>query len=128
MGFSDRATAEQKGRVMQSLMRVPSAWTIVVWENSGWHVKLTCGGMSLRCEGNPILGQGVWWTLMSGDGVPGGGSCYWTPGHIEFDDPNDAVDYQLNLCQQFMDRCQQSVSFVRNAIAPKPAPKKKATA
>ena len=105
-------TERQVGQTGQAaLMKMKgSGWTLDVWDNCGWHFALRNGPISVYCNNSKYS------ALLAASGDPGVGETYWTDNE-HFDDPNEAVEHQLQLARNHIAECQAAVDAVTNAIA-----------
>lgn len=99
MGPKTKAQAMKKAKALKKRMK-GKGWKTRVWENLGWHYEVHNKGLTVHVDWDDDDGDS-YSTLLSSDGIPGGGETYWTE-NKSFSDPNKAVERQLKTAQKHM--------------------------
>jgi hypothetical protein len=88
-----------------------SGWELCVHENCGWHYYCHNGLLSVYENG-----VGKYFTLLSADpNLKACGEIYWTE-EERFDDPNKAVEHQMMLARNFLNKIRRVVDGVEKRL------------
>lgn len=102
--MSTKAQAQADGEYLLSKL-VGKGWKLRVWENLNWHFEVSNGALTVHGGATGIFGgRGQYWCLLSSDpkNLPGAWHTPWTDTR-RFDDPNDAVEYQIHVARKYVD-------------------------
>jgi glutamine synthetase len=87
-------------------------WQPHVSENLGWHYEVYNGTLHVHPNDD-----GTYWCLFAKDTKYWGvGECFWDDDNRSYKDPNEAVEAQLKLAQDFVNECQTAINKVRDNI------------
>jgi len=107
----DKEETIAAGKLVRAQLKT-KGWTLMVYENLGWHWILRNGYMSLdSCE--PLHSTPTY-HVMIGD-APGVGEVYWDTDRW-FSNPNDAIEDTLRAAEQFVDRVTYVVKTSRAGL------------
>ena len=107
--------AEAKGAALLNRIR-GTGWKVHVWENMGWHYAVHKGGLHVHSSFDMEGMEEKYFTLFSSSGNVGG-EIFWT-NHLRHHDPNVLIKRQLDVAQEFVDKCQGAINAVREEKTP----------
>jgi len=98
--------ARAKARAALKLLKNKTGWKVAVWENCGWHTSIQKGGMKIYIH-EYTIGKLEYSVLFSADdGI--GGESFWSE-NFHSEDPNEVIERQLKLANDFVKRCQDAI-------------------
>lgn len=116
-GYSSRQAAWRAGDRLRKKMKNPKAWKVDVYRTNGWSFTLCSGkvGQLQLHEEKAVMGEASYWTLLSNDSGFGG-EVYWSPDRECFDDPNKAVEHQVQKAKQFQKKVNATIQGLEYVV------------
>jgi hypothetical protein len=114
MSYSYNTKQEAEQAALKTLSRMKTkGWSIRTHQNTGWFYNLNNKTLYLS-EGF----DGSFHCLLSSGRYPNSGEAYWTTNNA-FEDPNDAVEDQMNVAKAFADKINGVIQNLENSLAGK---------
>ncbi len=111
-----QAAARAKARRLVAKLK-GRGWKYEVWNTSEWHYCAVNGTLYVYVH-EAMMGPKMYHTLLGNGDYPHAGEMFWSPSKM-FDDPNDAVAYQVRLARKFLNKTTAAVRAAE-AIQKKP--------
>lgn len=105
-----KEAATKKAKLLISKMKT-KGWKISIWENLGWHYKITLKNMAVY----PDTINNKFYAMLSDGSFPGTSPGYWLHEGV-YKDPNKAVKVALKEAKNFTLECHRIVDQMEEAL------------